>query len=226
MMLVEKWMSKNVITIDQGSSLQEAVSLLKKHNIHRLPVFQNGELVGIVTDRDLKRASASDATSLEIHELLHLLSLIKISEIMSKNPITVSPEHSIEETAEILMTHKISGAPVVDTEGRLIGIITQNDLFRVLVSLTGIKRKGVQFACQVADIPGSIKELTDIIRKHGGRIASILTCYERGEEGPINVYIRSYRLKNDALEKVTRELKDASLLMYIIDYDRQKREIY
>ncbi|MCJ7774457.1 MAG: CBS domain-containing protein [Desulfobacterales bacterium] len=225
-MLVKKWMSKQVITIDQDTSLQEAVSILKKHNIRRLPVLKNGKLVGIVTDRDLKRASASDATSLEIHELLHLLSLIKIGEIMTKNPITVLPEQTIEEAAEILMTHKISGAPVVDDMGQLAGIITQNDLFRVLVSLTGIKRKGIQFACQVADIPGSVKELTDTIRKYGGRIAGILTSYERGEEGPINVYIRAYRLNNDALEKVKQDFKDKALLMYVIDYDRQKREIY
>jgi len=225
-MLVKKWMSQKVITIDHESSLQEAISLLKKHNIRRLPVLKDGKLVGIVTDRDLKRASASDATSLEIHELLHILSLVKINEIMTKNPITVLPEHSIEETADILMTHKISGVPVVDDMGQLVGVITQNDLFKVLVSLTGIKRKGIQFACQVADIPGSIKELTDRIRNHGGRIASILTCYERGEEGPRNVYIRAYHLNEEALEKVKHELKDTSLLMYVIDYDRQKREIY
>jgi len=110
--------------------------------------------------------------------------------------------------------------------GRLVGVITQNDLFRVLVSLTGIKRKGIQFACQVADTPGSIKELTDFIRKYSGRIASILTSYERGEEGPLNVYIRAYHLNKEVLEEVKRELRDKSLLMYVIDYDRQKREIY
>ncbi len=225
-MLVKKWMSKQVITIDQDGSLQEAVSLLKKHNIRRLPVLKDGKLVGIVTDRDLKRASASDATSLEIHELLHLLSLVKISEIMTKNPITVLPEYTVDETAEILMKHKISGAPVADDMGRLVGVITQNDLFRVLVSLTGIRRKGIQFACQVADIPGIIKELTDIIRTYGGRIASILTSYERGDEGPRNVYMWSYHLNADNLEKVKRELRNKSLLMYVIDYDRQKREIY
>jgi len=118
-MLVKKWMSKQVvITIDQDNSLEDAIKLLKKHNIRRLPVLKNGKLVGIVTDRDLKKASASDATSLEKRELHHLLSLIKMDEIMTKNPITVTPEQTIEETAEILMKHKISGAPVVDDMGR------------------------------------------------------------------------------------------------------------
>ena len=107
-----------------------------------------------------------------------------------------------------------------------LGPVTQNDLFNVLVSLMGMKRKGIQFACQVADIPGSIKELTDILRNHGGRIAGILTSYEIGDEGPRNVYIRAYSLKNNVLEKVKQDLRDKSLLMYVIDYDRQKREIY
>jgi len=115
---------------------------------------------------------------------------------------------------------------VVDEIGSLVGIITQNDLFKVLVSLTGTKKKGIQFGCQVADLPGTIKELTDIVRDHGGRIATVLTSYERGEEGPRNVYIRAYNLREEDIEKVKDKLRDNALLMYVIDYDRNKREIY
>ena len=211
-MLVKKWMSNKVITIDPKSSLQDATHLLKKHNIHRLPVLHKGNLVGIVTDSDLKRASASDATLLEIHELLYLLSKIAVKDIMTKDPITVSPDFTIEETAEILMTHKISGAPVVGRSGKLVGVITQNELFKVLVLLAGTKRKGVQFGCQVSDMPGIIKELTDIIREQGGRIASILSSYERGEEGPRNVYIRAYDLGVDQIDIVKERLNGKSLL--------------
>ena len=82
-MLVKNWMSKNVITVDINESLIDAVKLLKHNDIGRLPVMKKGEMVGIVTDRDVKRASASDAVSLEIHELLYLLSKLKIEEIMS-----------------------------------------------------------------------------------------------------------------------------------------------
>jgi len=147
-MLVKNWMSKDVITVDVNDSMQYAIRLLKEHNIRGLPVMQNGKLVGIVTDRDLKRASASDATTLEIHELLYLISKIKIKEIMTKNPITIPLDYTIDEAAAILLDNKLSGAPVVDNEGKVVGVITQTDIFRVLVSFTDEKKAGIQSAFQ------------------------------------------------------------------------------
>ena len=147
-MLIKNWMSKDVVTVDVNDSMQDATRLLKKHNIRGLPVIENGKLVGIVTDRDLKRASASDATTLEIHELLYLISKIKVKEIMTKNPITVSVDSTIDEAAEVLLDNKITGAPVIDDSGKVVGIITQTDIFRVLVSFTGVKKAGIQFAFQ------------------------------------------------------------------------------
>ena len=110
-MLVKNWMNKQVITVDAEDSMMDAMRLMKEHHIRMLPVMDKHKLVGIVTDRDLKRASASDATSLEIHELLYLIPKIKVREIMSKNPITVPYDFTVEETAEILLDNKISGTP-------------------------------------------------------------------------------------------------------------------
>ena len=170
-MLVRNWMSKDVITVNVNDPIIDAIKLLKHNKIGRLPVMKKGKMVGIVTDRDVKRASASDAVSLEIHELLYLLSKVKIEGIMSKPPITVPPDYTIEETAEVLLENKISSTPVVDDQGQLVGIITQNDLFRALISLTGERKKGIQFAFKVEDRPGSTKELADIIRNYNGRLA-------------------------------------------------------
>ena len=174
-MLVKNWMSDKVITVDENDSMQDAMKLLKEHAIRMLPVMKEGELVGIVTDRDLKRASASDATSLEIHELLYLISTIKVKNIMTTDPITVPPDFTVEETAEVLLNHKINGVPVVDGDKRVVGVITETDLFKVLISLTGIVNRGIQFAVQIEDKPGSIKEVADVIRAYGGRMVSILT---------------------------------------------------
>ena len=121
-------MDKKVITIDIDDSMQDAIGRLKEHNIRMLPVMKKGKFVGIITDRDLKEASASDATTLEIHELLYLISKIKIRDIMSKNPITVPLDYTLEETAEILLKNKISGVPVLDHEDNIVGTITQTDL--------------------------------------------------------------------------------------------------
>jgi len=143
-MLVKDWMSQPVITVDVNDSMQTALKLLKAHGIRMLPVLKNGKLKGIVTDRDLKRTSASDATTLDVHELLYLISTLKVEKIMTPNPITVPYDFTVEETAEVLLKHKISGAPVLDAEGNLAGVITQTDLFRVIISLTGIGKKGIQ----------------------------------------------------------------------------------
>jgi acetoin utilization protein AcuB len=225
-MLVKNWMSKPAITIDANASMYDATKLLKNHNIKMLPVMEKGKLVGIVTDRDLKRASASDATSLEIHELLYLLSDIKIKNIMTKNPIPVSFDSTVEETAEILLKHNISGVPVVDPYGDIVGVITQNDLFRIIISLTGAEKKGIQFGMEVEDRPGSIKEMTDIIREYGGRMASILTSYDMAPEGFRRMYIRMYGIDRFKVNKLKEALKEKARLLYMVDRRETTRETF
>jgi acetoin utilization protein AcuB len=219
-------MSKNVVTINEDDSMQDAMKLMKQHSIRMLPVLKSGSLVGIVTDRDLKRASASDATTLDVHELLYLISKIKVKNIMSKNPISVPPELTVEETAEILLNNKISGVPVVDANAKVVGTITQTDLFRVLIALTGVGKRGIQFAFQIEDRPGSIKELADPIRKHGGRMVSILTSYENVPDGFRKVYIRMYGVDRAKLPVLKEELRKVSKLLYMVDHRENKREIY
>jgi acetoin utilization protein AcuB len=225
-MLVKNWMSKPAITIDENASMNDAIKLLKNHDIKMLPVMRKGNLVGVITDRDLKRASASDATSLEIHELLYLLSNIKIKKIMTKDPVTVPPDYTIEETAEILLKHKISGVPVVDDYGIVVGVITQNDLFRIIISLTGVEKKGIQFGVEVEDRPGSIKEVTDIIREYGGRMASILTSYDMAPEGFRRVYIRMHGIDRFKINKLKEAIREKASLLYLIDRREVHRETY
>jgi acetoin utilization protein AcuB len=225
-MLVKNWMSKNVVTINEDDSMQEAMKLMKQHGIRMLPVLKNGVLTGVLTDRDLKRASASDATTLDVHELLYLISKIKVKNIMSKSPVAVPPDLTVEETAEVLLNNKISGVPVVDEKGRVVGTITQTDLFRVLIALTGVGKRGIQFAFQIADRPGSIKDLADPIRRHGGRMVSILTSYDNVPDGYRKVYIRMYGLDRDRLPALKEELAKVSTILYMVDHRENRREIY
>jgi len=225
-MLVTNWMSKNIITVDENDSMQEAMKHLKEHDIHMLPVLKKGKLVGIVTDRDLKKASASDATTLEIHELFYLLTRIKVKDIMTKAVITVPPDFTVEETAQVLQKNKISGVPVVSSEGQIVGTITKTDLFRVLISLTGVGSGGVQFGLQVEDRPGSIKEVADIIRKFGGRLVSILSSYDLVPEGYRKVYIRMRSIERFELRKLIQELESAAGLLYMVDNTENNREIF
>jgi acetoin utilization protein AcuB len=217
-MLVKNWMSKNVITIEAKDSMQRAVSLMKEHKIRMLPVLQRGKLVGIVSDTDLKRASASDATMLDVHEMLYLISKIKIKDIMTKELFTVSPDCTVEETAALLMEHKISGVPVVEEDGRVVGVITRDDLFKVLIDLSGFGKRGVQYAFQVEDRAGSIKDLTDLVRKYGGRIASILGSYEHVPEGFRNVYLRIYEIPRETMAELQAKLEKKAKLLYVVDH--------
>jgi len=219
-------MSKNVITIDVDDSMQEAVKLMKQRDIRMLPVLKKGKLVGVVTDRDLKRASASDATTLDVHELLYLVSKIKVGNIMTKDPITVPQNFTVEETAVVLLKNKISGAPVVDQNGQLVGTITQTDLFRVLVSLTGVGKGGIQFAFQLEDRPGSIKEVADVIRLYGGRMVSILTSYEDVPDGYRKVFIRMHSIERVRLQQLKEELSYKAALIYMVDHRENIREIF
>jgi len=225
-MLVKDWMSLPVITIDEDASMQDAMGLLKRHGIRRLPVMKKGKLTGIITDRDLKSASASDASTLEIHELLYLLTKIKVKNIMTKDPITVPVDYTVEETAELLLRHKISGVPVLDKARELAGVITQTDLLRVMVSLTGVGKKGIQFGFKLEDRPGSIKEVADVIREHGGRMVSILTAYDEAPEGYRWAYIRMYSIDRARIDHLKRALGEKAPLLYMVDHRENRREIY
>ncbi len=225
-MLVMDWMSKTLITVDANDSMHEAMKLLKEKNIGMLPVMKNGNLVGVITDRDLKQRSPSDATTLEVHELLYLVSKIKVKEIMTEDPVTVPVDHTVEETAQVLLNHGISGVPVVDSEGKPVGVITKTDLFKVLISLTGVGKRGIQFAFQLEDRPGSIKEIADIIRKHGGRMVSILTAYKGVPKGFRRVYIRVYGLDRVELPQIEKAFKETATLLYMVDHRENKRRIY
>ena len=130
------------------------------------------------------------------------------------------------QTAELLLSNKISGAPVVDENNSVVGVITQTDLFRVLISLTGVHAGGIQFAFKIRDYPGSIKELADIIREFGGQMVSILTSYDKVPEGFRMVYIRMRHIDRQRLKSLEKRLKEKAVLLYIIDQRENRREFF
>ncbi len=215
-MLIKGWMTSDVMTIDEDTSMMKASQIMKENNIRRLPVMHKGKLVGMITDRDIKEASPSKATTLDVHELYYLLSELKVKDIMSKNVFTIGPEETVEKAAVKMLEHRISGLPVVNDKGKVVGMITQGDIFKVLVSLTGIYRGGIQFAFNLEDRPGSIKEVGDLIRKHGGRMVSILTSYDMCDEGCRHVYIRIKDIPEDKLKALTDDLDKNFILLYTV----------
>jgi acetoin utilization protein AcuB len=225
-MLVKNWMSRNVIRIDVNEPMSRAIKLMRQYKIRSLPVVKNDKLVGIITNGDIKKASASEANTLEIHELAYLIDQIKVGEIMTKNVITISPLLTIDEAAEIFFKNNISCAPVMDENKDIIGMLTKTDILKVLISLTGMDKRGADFGFQVADVAGSIKEITDIIRQHTGRISSILISYEQAPVGFRNVYIRVFQIDRSQLALLRKELMKRTKILYVLDFIDKTREVY
>jgi acetoin utilization protein AcuB len=216
-MPVKDWMSTDPITVTPDTSVMKASQMMKENNIRHLPVLgEQGGLVGIVSDRDLKEASPSKATTLDVHELYYLLSELKVKDIMTKRVISVKPEDTIEKAAVIMLERKVNGLPVVD-EDEVVGMLSQGDVFRVLVSITGIYRGGALFCFSLEDRPGSIKEVADVIRKHGGRMVSILTTYDMVEEGTRNVHIRVADLNEERFRSLQKELESEFTVLYVVE---------
>lgn len=215
-MLIKDWMAKDPVTISEDTSMIKAIHIMKERRFRRLPVVAAGRLVGMVTDRDLKEAAPSKATTLDVHELYYLLAELQVKEIMSHNPLSVSQDDTVEHAAQIMLDHTISGLPVVDTQGKVVGIITQSDVFRAFMDITGVLQGGVQFALRLPDRPGLIKEVVDLLRSRGARFVSLLSSYAKAQEGFRDVYIRVKDLSPEALAAAQAELASRYEVRYII----------
>jgi acetoin utilization protein AcuB len=174
-MLVRERMSSRPVTITPDVPITEALRLMRDRNVRRLPVLdERGKLVGIVSEKDLLYASPSPATSLSIYEMHYLLSQLRVQELMTTALITVTPDTPIEEAARIMVDHKIGGLPVTDGD-TLLGIITQTDVFEVLLELFGARYAGQRLTLEIPERKGEMARITTVIARLGGNILSIGT---------------------------------------------------
>ena len=155
-----------------------------------------------------------------------MITHLQVKEFMIDDPIKILADYTVEKAAEIMMENKLSSAPVVDRKGNLRGVVSQTDVFRALVSFMGTKKDGIQFAFQLEDRTGSIKEVTDLIRVYGGRIESILSSSFRVPEGFRKVYIRIYGVDESGRQELKRELKSRFFLLYIVENRGEEYEIW
>jgi CBS domain-containing protein len=132
--LIKDWMTKEVVVVSPKTTVPDAHRLMTENGIRRLPVMDGDKLVGIVTRGDVRGAEPSEATTLSIWELNYLLARLKLSEIMTRKPVTISPNATVGEAAQVMLDNKISGLPVVDGNRKLVGIITESDIFRLVAA--------------------------------------------------------------------------------------------
>jgi len=213
-MLIKDWMAKNVLTVDENTSLMRATRVMKENNIRKLPVVSHGKLLGIISDRDVKEASPSKTTSLDIHELYYLLSEMKVKDVMTCDPITMRGTDSLEKAALIMLENKISGIPVLDDSERLIGLLSETDVLLGFIHATGIKDGAIQYVFNLPDAPGSVTELVKVLRDNDSRIISILTSYEDAEEGMKQVAIRVTVPKGKRPAELTKVLEQKFSLVF------------
>lgn len=175
-------MKMNLLTVSPDTPVFKAREMMDAHNVSHLPITDGkARLLGMVTDRDLKEAWASPATTLSVHELTYVLQKLTVGSIMNKNVITASPDMTIERSAQIIFENKIGALPVVK-DGRLVGIITTTDLMKVLLMALGMTDDSKRLSLLARDRRGTLAEVGKLMQRADINILSILTVPLQGHQ--------------------------------------------
>lgn len=200
-MYVKNRMTKNPYTIEVSASISDAVALLREKGLKRLPVVDGEKVVGILTQSDIQKVSPTKATSLSIFEINYLLSKLTVKDAMSKSLITIETDSLLEEAAVIMRENRIGTLPVVES-GKLVGIITESDIFDAFVDLLGFKDNGSRITVEAKDVPGAMADIAEIFESLNVNITHIAVF---SGEGFRDVVIRSETLDTSELEKKLSE---------------------
>lgn len=201
-MFVRDYMTTSPITIGPSVPILDALEVMRKNKIRHLPVVDRGRLVGIITERDLLTVSPSPATTLSVFELNYLLSKMEVKEVMKTNPITVTPDCTIEEAALVMREHRIGCLPVLEREN-LVGIITQNDILDALIRIFGLRRAGTRLVLETVDRVGALADILAIVRQHQINVVGV-ACREK-EDQRVQIMLRLSTVEPQALIKDLQE---------------------
>ena len=204
-MYVKDHMTLDPITIDPDVTLLKALEIMGKNHFHRLPVVKDGRLVGLITEGLVNENSGKENTSLSIYELNYLLSRTYAKDIMITDGRTVSPDAWIEDAAEIMLQNEINVLPVVDGDKKVVGIITEKDLFKAFLKLTGYRKQGTRFVIKVEDKPGEFAKICKLFADNDANLENI-GVYHSKVRG-VETVVRA--TGEVSVEKMTEVLKDA-----------------
>ena len=211
-MIVAKRMMRNPVSVDENDSMKKAMDLLKERDIRHLPVLKDGEkLVGIVTERDIKQASPSPATALEIREIYYLLDKVKVRQIMTRRPYTISSTAPIEEAALIMREKKIGCLPVVDG-GKLVGILTETDILDAFIEAMGVSGPGYRVELALPNRPGMLFEVLKLLKDFDANIVSVATAPHDEADRKVlilRIEAKNYKVLKAAIKKAGYEILSA-----------------
>jgi acetoin utilization protein AcuB len=183
-------MHTNLVTVSPDTTMTKAKDIIDKKRIHHLLVVNDKEdLIGLVSDRDLKQSWASSATTLSVHELNYLLAQLTVEMIMTKKIITISPGTTIERAALIMQENRINALPVTEGE-KLVGIITTNDVMKVLLRAIGFGKGSTRFTVLVEDRIGVVAEVSRLLKEQQVNIRSLVTWPEQNYPGIFQLVMR------------------------------------
>lgn len=200
-MYIKDRMTKNPYTIQVNASISALMALMREYNLKKVPVLDGDKVVGIVTDRDIERVSPSKATTLSIFEISYLLSKTIVKDAMTKNVFTVLPDDHIEDAAVLMREQHISALLVVDASGKLVGIVTESDLFDALIDMMGARFKGTRLVVKLENKPGMLSKLAAVVSQSGTNI-SHLAMVVANDDSDAQMLLRT-----DSTD--TKALKDA-----------------
>jgi len=203
-MNVGRRMSHPVFTVQPNTPITKAHKLMASEKINRAPVLKNGKLVGIVSENDILRAYPSSVTTLAVWEITALLEKITVNDVMIKQVRTVEEDTPIEEAARIMVDNDISSLPVMRGE-ELVGIITQTDLFHIMLEMLGARRPGVRFSVLIPAQPGQLAKLTKAIYEHGGDITALST-FEGDSSANYMITLKVDGIEQEALQEMVEPL--------------------
>ncbi len=203
-MNVELYMSKNVITVAKETKIFDAVELMRAHNIHRLPVVENQQLIGLLTEGTIQEASPSKATSLSVYEMNYLLNKTTVEDVMIKDVQVIAPDALLEEAIFKMRKFTIGVLPVVSADKQVVGIITNNDIFDAFLEITGYQQQGLRISIQIKkDEKGVLANLTKLFAAHDLSITQIVVY--RKLEQPIVVVQLEGSKENEIRELLEQE---------------------
>lgn len=199
-MYVKQFMTSRVFTVSPEDNIADTMALMREKQINRLPVVEKGRLVGIVTDGDLREVSPSPATTLSIFELNYLVGKTPIREVAVKKVITCTPDTKIEDAALLMREHGIGALPVIEN-GKLVGIVTESDIFDTFLDIMGFRSPGQRFVIETKDEVGVMVDLASIMKERDVNITSLAVYHLRDNRVQILA-----RLNGDRVDEVKESL--------------------
>ena len=212
-MLIKNCMQSKVVAISPNTSLLKCKSLFREYGVSRLPVVDTeNRVVGLISNTDIKEFSPQNTTGLEVLELLDILSETPAKQIMVVQPKTISINTTVENAAMLMEKHSVGCLPVINDDDTLAGIITDWDIFKMFINITGSREKGVEMSFVLEHKPGTLRAKLDKLKEYGARIITVLSNIT--DDGMRDVTLRFRNIDPAREEELIRELSADGSVVY------------